>query len=286
VKPSVKSAALPQRYVIDWADLKRVCLDSIAGKASKHFQDGRNRSTATEALKGGRWHGYEGGQLTRWLNEGYKSGEAMDLGSLIPVREKRRFVFTEDNGEFQLDRVLSGEDRYLADWTRLERIPGLAIEVEIAMAASTDSSVLTNYFRWLNQAIYSLETSGIDVQLDLIYNCASGLFERHDRERFLTQIRVKQEGEISDFNSWSAMISPASLRGLMFAAICKHAEDRSVTVQYGLGRRDASDWSVVFNAQSQKMVINPAWPGSPFPEARMTAQFKSALETIKRGGLS
>jgi len=282
----VKKPDIPSRFVIDWADLKETALDTIGGKVSRHFKAGVNRNHAVEACKGGRWSGYESDQLQRWLTSGYKSGDALDYSHLVPVREKRRFVFNEDDGEFNLDLVLSGEDRYYSEWTKVEKIPGLHIEAEIAMAASTDASTLTQYFRWMNQAVYSLEMAGIDVQLDLIYNCSSGLFREYDSRRFQTQIRVKQEGEISDFNSWSAMVSPASLRGLMFVAICKHAEDRGVNVQSGLGRRDRSDWSVVFNRESSKLVIVPAWPGSPFPVATMDAQFKSALEEIKRGAAS
>jgi len=282
VKPRLKQA-IPTRFVIDWADLKKASLDSIDGKASQHFKNSTNQRVATEALRGGSWNGYTGGQLRRWLHEGYQSGEALDLTTLVPIREQRKYVFNDEDGEFNLDLVLSGEDRYYSEWTREENIPGLAIEAEICMSAATSERVLCEYFRWLNQAIYSLETAGIDIQLDLIYDCASGLFQGHDAKRFVTQIRVKQEGEISDFNSWSAMVSPASLRGLMFTAICLHAESSAVQVQWGLGRRDRTDWGVKYDRERAHMMIQPAWNDSAFPQSRMDAQFKSALEEIKRG---
>ena len=277
----MKTSKLPERFVIDWSELKQISLDTIAGQSGKHFARSENRSVATRALQGGRWEGFTGGQLERWLHSGYQIGNALDLGNLLPVREKRKYVFSEDDGEFNLDLVLSGEDRYLSDWTKKISMPGVGIEAEIAMAASTDSSVLSAYFQWLNQMIYSLEVAGIDTQIDLIYNCASGLFRGHDSRRFVTQIRVKQEGEISDFSSWSAMVSPASLRGLMFAAICKHAERNSVTVQSGLGRRDRSEWSVKYDPKRQRIIVNPAWPGAPFPEAQMSRQFQTALAEMR-----
>jgi hypothetical protein len=93
---------------------------------------------------------------------------------------------------------------------------------------------------------------------------------------------VKKENEISDFKSWSPMVSPASLRCFGFGAICLHANEIDGTPSGTMGRGvpERSQWNLVWNPERRVLVVENAYSARSFPESQMTADLKSALHKI------
>lgn len=265
------------RWVIDWPDLKAVCLRIMDG-STVDFTNSDNAREARENCTGTTWRGYTTGQLERWLREGFQSGAIHGLEEFIPpIREKRKFVFNEEGDEFHFDIAAGGGDNYMSHFTKRQEIAGLALDVEIGMSGVVPATVTAAYYSWLCKIAYSIEAAGIDTEITL--KCESGRVFKNYSPSITTVIRVKQENEATDFLSWSPMLSPASLRTLLFVAEDLHAEARGYSVDPGHGSRTVRDkgWYVAYLPETQSLDINCDFRAIDFPEDRMTAQLREAL---------
>ena len=274
------------RYVIDWSDLKDSLLDGIGGKFDV-FKIDANRKQAKEIAKPEKfreqWQGYEIAQVERWMREGYETPAIHGLEKIAPpIRDKRRYRLTEDGDEFLVDLALSGADRFYGEWSKRPNVPGLALDVEIGFQAGVTHKVLTPYFLWLNAVASGLENAGIDTEITLKYRADSGLFQAHRNTAYETAVRVKTEGSVQDFKSWSPMISPASFRTFVFYANCLHGEARGFALEYGMGRRNHSSFEIDFIPERQTMRISCDYNARSFPTETMTARFQAVMAEITR----
>jgi hypothetical protein len=270
-------------FSIDWADLKAAMQSTIAGNPpAMRIADHAVRFREYLTKSRSRWTGFSDADVKRWLERGYKLDGLNFDNPPIPIREKRRLVFEDEGEEFHLDRAYSGEDTAFSQWTTREVIPGLAIEAEICFSAATDHSILTSYFQFLCRAIYSLEKSGIDLQVSLKSTVRS-LYQKSPSIQS-TLIRVKRENEATDFQSWSAMLSPASLRAYAFCAMLLHADSENKVAAYGLGQCNVpglDGFKVSWNAERRVIEIKVSQHGSrAFPTEDMEAQLRAALKEI------
>jgi len=232
------------------------------------------------------WTGYSTSDVKEWLSKGFNP-PALDLGNPpVPIREKRRLRFAEEGDEFHIDLAYSGVDEYFSEWTKREAIPGLAVQAEMWMSSSTPSETTEAYFSFICRALYALEMAGVDTEVTLTYTSDDVHPGAHTSR---IEIVVKKENEASDFNSWSAMISPASLRAFGFASMCLHSDERNQPVfsYMGSARYEQNRFFVQWNPESRKLEIGcPSTPRmSPggFPEDYMQAQLKKALAEIHKG---
>lgn len=275
-----------REWTIDWSDLKEIVRNIIATRQAPKGVTGENASAMLrnilDAYTG--FHGFNLGQLERWLSEGYSAGYLTDLSEFIPpIREKRRFIFLEDGENFQYDRFLSGEDSCFADYTKREILPGMAIDAEISFSAGVKPEIVNAYMAWICRTVYSLETAGIDCELNAI-NRVSNLFRSPHDGTYVTRIRIKRENEATDFTAISPMLSPAGFRSFMFAAKGLHGHARGLQVKSGLGSPTGSGFNVAFSRDSGKLVIScDRSGGGSFPEAHMNLRLREALKDLMRG---
>lgn len=271
-------------FTISWSDLRETVKTSLEN-------DGRipwvSNSTNREMIKShtvnprSSFHGYTASQLKKWVNEGFQT-DMLDGLSVSPIREKRRYIFVEEGEEIHVDRALSGEDNFMSDWTKRERIPGAKIEAEVMFSASTRSEVVNAYNVWLCRAVSSLEASGIDCELTIKFSsqeCFPGAGDGH------SIVRVKAENEHLDFKSFSAMLSPATLRTFGFTAICLHAESARKQVNYGLGKgrynvRPTPNWGITFNPERRTLEVNCPYMPHDFPSGKMDSALKAAIAAM------
>lgn len=271
-------------WLIDWDELRDISLAALDGKKVAQ-KERHQRLIADDYLKPGKWEGYETEDVRRWITSGFQVPGLILGDPPVPIRDKRRLIFSEEGDEFHYDRAMSGEDNVFSEWTKRQVIPGLAVEAEISFSASVDNEVLRNYFSWICRAVYSLEENGVDCQVSLTMTM-DRVFEGNTRRR-RTIVRVKKEQEVSDFSYWSAMISPASFRTFGFIAQTLNADRNGDNVSTGQGGNGGSGWYVRFDPVRQVMEISSDYMGGgySFPEEDMTRQLHEALaETRKAQG--
>jgi hypothetical protein len=279
-------------FQIDWFDYKKILKATVLdGNGPTLNNNTTTRSFATHVSDSGSWRGYTDGQLKRWISEGYAPPEMVGgLSNLIPpMREKSRTIWNEDGDEFHVDRAMSGTDNFMSSQSRREVIPGLKIEAGIMFSSATNHTVVNNYTIWLCKVLFSLEQSGIDTQLTLDFPSWESVNDS-SRKRAGTSgstlyhsvVRVKKEGEISDFKSWSTMVSPAALRNFGFGAICLHANEINGTPSGTMGRGvpERSEWKLVWNEERRVLIVENAYTSSSFPESKMTADLKSVMSKV------
>jgi hypothetical protein len=271
------------RFVIDWSDLKKSCLSALDGNITVKRAANREVFESNVISPSEGWHGYSGGQLQRWLREGYSADAIRALQEFSPpLREKKRLRYVEDGDEIHIDRIYGGDDNYMSEWTKREIIPGVSVRADISFVATTPASTVNAYNAWLCRSIYSLESIGIDCEVTLCSRSRE-VFREFDGWN-VTEVRVKKEGETTDFQSISPMLSPAAWRSFMFAAFGIHAESKGYSIAGGYGYAErSSQWAVEYDAERRRIFIQTQYQDSSgFPEEMMTAAFRSALSEMSR----
>lgn len=274
-------------FSIDWGDLKAKMQSVISGKPLKTNLESHSRMFSEYLNRDNRsWTGYSPEDVKRWLDRGYKLDGLSFENPPIPIREKRRFVFVEDDGdEFHIDRAYSGDDAIFSEWTKREVIPGLALEAEICLSAATSHTVLTSYFQFLCRSIYALEKTGLDLQVSLKMS-VTGLYQKSPSIHS-TLIKVKKENEATDFASWSAMLSPASLRAYGFCAMVLHADSENSQASSSLGSCNVpglDDWDIRWNPARQVIeIIAKQHRATSFPAEAMEIKLREAIKAMQKG---
>jgi len=267
-------------FVIDWSELKEIVLAFIRGDYSAVTRTA-NVNQIKAFVAGSDWHGYTGGQLERWLTEGYRADAISGLADFIPpIREKRRLQFTDEGDEFHLDLAHNGDDNYMSQWTKRETIPGLGIEAAIMFSAGTDAKTVNAYNVWLCRTAFSLESSGVDCEITL--SCPSyNMVERTNRN-WNSVVRLKRENEMTDYVSWSPMLSPAALRCFGFTSMVIHADRKGRDASPSLGRGSSyRDWQLAYDKDRRVLRVENDYSPMEFPETRLTEDLRAVLKQIR-----
>jgi hypothetical protein len=273
------SGAYDPSFIIDWPELKELLVNFLfRGKVESEalrswWQRDLCRSSSSS------FGGYSTDQLKRWLTTGYQSKAIQGLADLSPpIREKRRLQFTDEGDEIHLDLAWSGVDNYMSQWTKRETIPGVTLSLELDASAGS-SEALFAYQRWMAEAIYALESSGVDCEVE-IFTLSNSLFQGQ-KGTARTAVRVKRSGEIADFLSFSAMLSPAAFRGIIFS-LFKLQGIRQGYGMIGHGSGVTNTWAVKYEPEIKSIVARCNWnEHGAFPAERMTAELRQAIKDLR-----
>jgi hypothetical protein len=155
-------------FRLDWHELREMLRSAILQGTTPGVTRRKNVDQILSHCEGSSWQGYTKNQLKEWLSDGYQTGTLHGLEDMIPpLREKRKFRFSEEGDELNVDLVLSGSDVYFQEWTKRESIPGIAIEAGIMFSAAVDARLIGQYSTWLNKIALSLESAGVDTEITL-----------------------------------------------------------------------------------------------------------------------
>jgi hypothetical protein len=267
-------------FTIDWFELRPMIRDAVTpGSTLRGWKNAgmRNRFRKDLSPAYSSFAGFNRGDLEGWIVEGYKTSAIAGLTAPVPMREKRRSLYVEDGDEIVLERVWSGDDTYMVTQTKRDVIPGVRLNIELDASAGS-SKMLFSYQRWIAQTIYSLETSGVDCEVN-IYTLSRNLF-RGQSGTCRQMVRVKKSGEISDFAGYSVMFSPAAFRGVMFSLFALHAERQNLSLM-GYGSGVTTEWGVKYSPERKEINVACNWTASEFPEGMMNSALRVAIDDLK-----
>jgi hypothetical protein len=267
-------------FTIDWFELRPLIKDAVTpGNRLSGWKNAANRNRFRKDLSPAysSFAGFNRGDLELWIKDGYKTSAIAGLSAPTPMREKRRSIFVEDGDEIVLERAWQGEDTFMTRSVNRDVIPGVRLNIELDASAGS-SGMLFHYQRWIAQTIYSLETSGVDCEVN-IYTLSRGLFTGQSGT-CRQMVRVKKSGEISDFAGFSTMFSPAAFRGIMFSTFALHADRQNLSLR-GYGSGVTTEWGVKYSSELKEINVACNWMASEFPEGMMNSALKVAIDDLK-----
>lgn len=267
-------------FTLEWSELREIVKRYMSGE--NFSLTGTNREKfESHTNPRPTFHGYTRNQLERWLEKGFYPDAISGVAIPAPIREKRRYQFVEEGEEILVDRVLSGEDNYMGEFTKRVTIPGATIEACITFQSGVSAEIVNAYNTFVCRAISTLENSGVDCEVTLKFSSGnlwngSGMTE--------TLVRVKRVNESVDYKSYSPMLSPASYRTFGFLAYVLHAEKRGKQVNHGLGRgHNGKEWKVQYDSDRRVIRFDCPYVPRDFPAGRMESDFRSAVLKLRNG---
>jgi hypothetical protein len=278
------TAETKDTFVVEWPTLREELRNGFSGNYSAKIAANRNAQRDIFDSTHDRWHGYSQAQSKDWIENGYDSDPRITLEDFAPpIREKRKFIYSDEGDEIDLSAAWSGEDNFMGQWTKRETIPGVAIEFQICFSGGTSASVISAYMQWIAQAVFAIESAGIDPEISIDFiNTYPWTGGRRNGNAVHTLVRVKKENEAVDLNSWSAMLSPASYRTCGFFAWTMYAESVGQPINSGMGHGfQGNAWKVFYDSDHE--VIRTECPYMPrdFDADVMTAQLREAIDALR-----
>jgi hypothetical protein len=270
--------------VMDYADIRDRFLAAASGDFSgtnkKRWEDHSRRWN--EATESG-WEGATLDNMKAWINRGFQVEGLRNVGADIdPERIGRKLRYAEE-GEMQIDLMLSGFDYPFLQWDKREKKPGMQINVGVCFNAHTDVELIAAYTQWVAQVLFAIESQGIDPEVNLTM-ATTGTFSNGPR-RHRTLIRVKKENEASDFANWSAMFSPGGFRMLGFSAEFLIGDREGWTVVSSLGQAASGKaWNVSWDAETRTLEIseNMNQTSGEFPADEMSDKLRAIMAEISK----
>jgi hypothetical protein len=266
-------------FNIDVSELKALMIRAIAGDVSFLKMDG-NRSRLRDQIKRSEtddgWRGFTNSELESWIKTGYKSEVFQDMHDFSPPLRKRRKMIYADEGEMQIDLAMSGFDMPFTQWTKQDKVPGLSIDVRLDFSGSTSGATVVQYERFVARMLYTLESEGIDLDVNVILGTMGSSTVSH--RKYAVKVSVKRENEASDFARWAVMVSPAGLRGMLFLAVILACDKSGEVCNSGYGQPVSPDkWDMVFQPETRKLTVE--CPKSPreFPESDMSEKLRTVI---------
>jgi len=280
VRPSRNASPYTPDFEVNWAELRPMLIAATDpnGKLTG-WNNAQYRERFRKEFKGSSFAGFSAGEVNRWLREGYKTSAIAGLSGLMPpLRKRQRARFVEDGDELHLDRVYSGEEKFMSMPERREVMAGVRLNIELDASAGS-SGMLFPYQRWMAQSIYALLTSGVDCEVS-IFTLSRNLF-RHQSGTCRQRVTVKRFGEMADFAGFSAMFSPAAFRGIMFSTFALHADRQGLQLG-GYGSGVTTKWGAEYNKATRSIEVRCNWTASTFPEGEMTAKLREAIKAMQK----
>ena len=218
-----------QNIVLEWGDVKRKFIQVVErgeewgngpNSSHSHYRDRLKNMAANPYDKGYEvsWEGGNGADTLKNLREGFHTKQFEHSAEYVPMGEKIRPTWNEEDGDVDPGRLVGGYDEFYLGQEERPHRPGLRLQIEFAFAAGCPNDTIAEYGAWCAGLIGSLESQGYDLTVDLwIY--LDDLFQGQDRGiRSSVLMRVKRENEVSDFTEWSALFGPTGYRHLGFTA--------------------------------------------------------------------
>jgi hypothetical protein len=179
-----------------------------------------------------------------------------------------RLVWRDDEGEFDYDAYLEGEDECFSDRESTSQIAGINLVIRYSFQASK-WGWLSEYGAWCGALVHALERRGHDLSIRLNYP-QSGAYGGGERSEI--DVILSRFGERTMMRDWSVMFSPAGWRQLYFLAIALPAEREGIAVSPGLGcgSQAERDFGLGWDADSRTLTVQCPFRPKPFDPAAMS----------------
>lgn len=277
-------------HFTEWSAVKNLFIQVIGqGEMDAHFslEDNKRLASAFRSRWQTRqsWNGGMSGQdVIETLRRGYKiPGYAIEDADISPLRKRRKMEFNDQEGEYQHDLFISGFDSPYLTFQQRDKIPSVDIECDCSFTHFVPGSVITEYARWVIKMLMNLDSSGIDTAVTITGTIAAP-FEPTDKSKQMVHwIRVKRINEVCDPHEWSAIFCPGGYRMITLLELIKASDAVGKSCNLLLGYPRGKGWRVEFDREYGKIrMCSDSHSELPFPRAKMTAEFLSAIEEAKR----
>lgn len=273
--PPVKVKKTSRNLQIDFSDLRDVYENASSGKFSDFKLPNNQNLIAkhSEKWQNGGWYGATTPDVIRWLKNGFAVEGLRNVNpEFSQDRDRRRIRYTEE-GELQLDLLLSGFDYPFQEWEPRQATPGLRLDIELVFNANISEKTIAEYAHFVGQAVYSFEDLGYDLEINLVMPIQDSV-RGWGRSDF--NIRVKRENARTNFTDWSALFSPGGFRHLGFTTIIALGDRENANVDSSLGSARPSGWGVTFDAENRVLRICNA-DQAGFPRLQMEDQLRDIV---------
>lgn len=229
-----------------------------------------------------------GADLIEWFKNGFRTEAFENMADRVPTAMQKRPVWSEEDGEIDINRLYAGRDDFYMDMAERPAKPGIRLQIEMAFASGVDQKTIEEYGGWVNSLIGSMEAYGIDMVIDL-WIPLDGLFDGDgggwgmgggsNIVRTNVLVRVKQANEVCDFTDWSILFSPGGYRQVGFAAKCVAGDRIGKRVSDGYGTTiGGKTWGLEYDRDESivRITVNQrAYAGEAIPFDALT---KRAIE--------
>lgn len=276
VEDNIAYSDLKKEYINCTMDLNKMPIEITQNRF------GLNRLIQDWRTDIGGFYGATTAQVIGWLHNGYRQPGLVIDPPIVPTRKRRRLKFAEE-GELQIDLAYSGHDYPFIAWDERMIMPGMSVRIYTQMESTTPASVFIAYNRWILRALIALEEAGIDLEVWMTAHLQSCFARSHNELRF--NIKVKNEGEQTDFVSWSPILSPGGFRHLDFLATYLISDRNGYEVKSGMGHgknMGESKWRVSYDPDTLQLKFECPWVPKIFPEAEMDIQLREVLQNVRK----
>jgi len=248
-----------QNIVIEWAEVKKAFTDAIEdGKMLKGSQpiNEKLRQWHNNPTRKDSWEGGSAHQTMQNIRNGYRTEAFAHSAEYAILSERRHWTYNEEEGEIDVDRVMSGYDEIFLDREVRESRPGIRLMIEFSFSWTTSAECIAQYGAWVASLITSLESTGYDLVVDVWINLDNLFQGQSYDQRTNVLIRVKQENEQSNFTDWSALFGPTGYRQLGFLAKCLAGQKIGRKVTHSFGHTvGGKDWGVKYDRDTATVQV-------------------------------
>jgi hypothetical protein len=261
-----------RQITVEWADVKRRFVASVRdGERWGQAMQSTLRGLHDSPYRPNDWAGGSGADTLGWLDDGFRSADFEEAAIPVPVAEKVRVGWHEEDGDVDLGRLYGGYDDFYLKTSPSETRPGLKVTADCFFAASVSPATVRAYGAFVAKVIGTLEAQGYDLEVELAARVTALSDSRSRSQRDDVCIKVKRPGELSDFTDWSALFAPTGVRHLVFTAFGvaseKVGEQQTSHMAMSLER---SSFDVTYDADANHLRITGAQRSSTVDEQRMT----------------
>lgn len=269
-------------FRIDFADLREVFFDTFNGVNRFKLRANYNLARSECVVDKSGFKGYSPMQAKDWIESGYTGIPLANVEDFAPpIREKRKFVYSDEGDEIDLSAAWSGEENFMGAWTKRESIPGVSFRFRYLFRADTSASVVNEYLAWISGAIEAIMAAGIDPEISVTL---AGSLERSiaSHPKSDISVRVKKEGETADISYWSAMLSPAGYRTLGFLTTILAVDNAGYKCDSGISKPDLNrEFSVKYDAEIGAIAVECSPNAYSFDADDMTRQLRIAINELQ-----
>lgn len=167
------------------------------------------------------FHGAMTEDVLSWARDGFFAPEFANSADYVPLADKLRPVWSDDDGEPDAGKIVAGDDDIFLAMEERPGRTGITVIVDYNFAWIVSTDEIQGFGAWCAGFISRLEADGYDLEVMVNFPVKNMGYDSGTYTRMNTgdiHVKVKEFGMQSDFTGWSVLFSPGGYRHLGFTA--------------------------------------------------------------------